>query len=68
MTEARGLLNLYILEDIDLLGKQTGVYAKDYYSYRSEGALGKLPTMKYIENNSFGASPEGIKNNNFIKV
>ncbi|SIR11534.1 hypothetical protein SAMN05421797_106154 [Maribacter ulvicola] len=33
-----------------------------------EDTLGIMPLVKYVENNSIGASPNRIKNNNFNEI
>jgi len=64
----RGVLDKYIFEDIDQVRERTQIWMNDYNHHRPHDALGKIPPVKYAELNSFGASPERIKNNNFNEV
>tara|TARA_R110002049_G_scaffold47596_5_gene137387 strand:+ start:1734 stop:2744 length:1011 start_codon:yes stop_codon:yes gene_type:complete len=64
----RGVLDKYIFEDIDQVREQTQIWVNDYNHHRPHDALGKISPVKYAELNSFGASPERIKNNNFNEV
>ena len=64
----RGVLDKYIFENIDQVREQTQVWIHDYNHQRPHDALGKIPPVKYAKLNSIGASPNRIKNNNFIEI
>ncbi len=64
----RGVLNKYIFEHIDQVREQTEIWMQDYNHKRPHDSLGGKSPKKYAEENSHGASPMRIKNNNFIEI
>ena len=58
----RGVLDHYIFETIDQVREQSQSWMNDYNNYRPHESLGNQPPIVYAKNNSFGASPKGIKN------
>ena len=63
----RGVLDKYLIEDIDHVRGQTQIWMKDYNHYGPHDTLGKIPSVKYAKLNFIGISPIKLKTITLMK-